>query len=229
MPKNHLKTHKAPKTWTVERKKTTFVTRPNPGAHKLDLSMPLNLVLRNILGWAKTNKQAKKILHEQEVLVNGKRRKDFKYPVGLLDIISTPKTGHNYLMLINTKNKLFLQEIDKKEIGQKISKITGKNVMKKGKVHLKTLDGRTILVKKDTYRTGDSVVVSIPKQEIKETLKLEKGSTIILFRGKYVGTVAQVVDVKNEVLIFTKDNHTLETKKAYSIVIGKDKPIIKIK
>ncbi|MBU1855132.1 MAG: 30S ribosomal protein S4e, partial [Nanoarchaeota archaeon] len=76
MTKNHLKPQKAPQTWSIKRKQVKFVTRPNPGAHKREFSMPINLVLKNLLNKAQTNKEAKKILHDQEILVNGKRRKD---------------------------------------------------------------------------------------------------------------------------------------------------------
>ncbi|MBC8500458.1 MAG: 30S ribosomal protein S4e [DPANN group archaeon] len=229
MPKNHLKAQNAPRTWAIKRKNITFVTKPNSGAHRTELSMPLNLVLKNLLRKATTNKEAKKILHNQEILVNGRRRKDYKFSIGLLDILSIPKTNEYYLMLINTQNKLLFQSIDKKESNQKICKITGKKIVKKGLTQLKTLDGRIILVKKDTYKTGDTVLVSLPKQEIKEVLKLEKGATVILFRGKYTGTIATVVEVKDAILIFKLDSQTLETRKEYSIVIGKDKPLIKTK
>ncbi|NQU98362.1 30S ribosomal protein S4e [Candidatus Woesearchaeota archaeon] len=229
MTKNHLKPQKAPKTWTIKRKNTRFVTRPNAGAHRIELSMPINIVLRNLLGVANTNKEVKKILHDQEVLIDGKRRKDYKFSIGLMDVLSIPKINKHFVMLLNEQNKLFLQPIDKKDSNQKISKITGKKIVKKGATQLKTHDGRTFLVKKDEYQVGDSVLVSLPKQEIKSVLKLEKGATITLYRGKYTGTIATVSEVKNGILTFNKDSKEFETKKVYAIVIEKDKPIMKVK
>lgn len=228
MSKNHLKPQKAPNTWVIKRKNTKYVTRPNAGAHKMAFSMPINLVLKNMLKVAKTTKEAKKILHDQEIFVDGKRRKDFRYPMGLMDVLSIPKTKEYFVMLLNEQNKLYLLPIEKKNAEQKISKVTGKKYVKKGILQLKTFDGRVILVKKDEFKTGDSVVLSIPKQEVKEVLKLEKGAQIILFKGKYAGTVTMVEDIQDNVLKFKKDSKAYETRKAYAIVIGKNKPLINI-
>lgn len=228
MSKNHLKPQSAPKTWVIKRKNVRYVTRPHPGAHLRELSMPLNLVFKNLLGIVKTNKEVKKILHEQEILVDGKIRRDYKYSMGLLDVLSITKTKEHFVMLLNEQNKLFLQSIDKKDSTHKISKITGKKILKKGITQLKTLDGRVILVKKDQFKTGDSVLLDIPKQEVKETLKFEKGATILLYKGKYAGTIATLSDIKDNVLTFKKDSKEFETRKKYAIVIGKDKPLIKI-
>ncbi|MFH1771057.1 MAG: 30S ribosomal protein S4e [archaeon] len=228
MPKNHLKPQSAPKTWVIKRKNVKYVTRPHPGAHLMELSMPLNLVFKNLLQTVKTNKEVKKILHEQEILVDGKPRKDHKYSMGLLDVLSITKTKENFVMLINEQNKLSLQPIDKKDSTHKISKITGKKCLKKGAIQLKTLDGRVIVVKKDNFKTGDSVLLSLPKQEVEETLKFEKGATILLFKGKYAGAIATISEIKDKILVFKKDSKEFETKKEYAIVIGKDKPVIKI-
>ena len=75
MVKNHLKTITAPKSWPINRKESVFVTRAKPGAHKMELSLPLGLCLRNILNKAQTRKEAKNILNNQELFVNNKRRK----------------------------------------------------------------------------------------------------------------------------------------------------------
>ncbi|MBU0472020.1 MAG: 30S ribosomal protein S4e [Nanoarchaeota archaeon] len=229
MTKNHLKPQKAPQTWSIKRKQVKFVTRPNPGAHKREFSMPINLVLKNLLNKAQTNKEAKKILHDQEILVNGKRRKDHRFSVGLMDIMSLPKINEYFLMFLNSKNKLYLQLIDKKDSNEKISKITGKKLVKKGLMQLSTLDGRNILVKKGDYKVGDSITLSIPKQEVKSILKLEIGASILLYKGKYTGIIGTVFNIKEGLLAFKSDSKEYETKKEYAIVIGKDKPIIKIK
>jgi len=229
MSKNHLKTLNTPKTWTINRKESKFVTRPNPGAHKIELSLTLNMILKTILGRASTKKEVKKILHKGEVLVNGKKRTDVAYPMGLMDILTIPKNKESHIMLINSQNKLYLQSIDTKEADRKLSKIIDKKITKKGITQIKTLDGRTILVKKNVYKTGDTIVLSIPKQEIKDIIKLEKGATILLFRGKHVGKIATITEIQGTVLKFKHESGEFETKKNYAIVIGKDKPLIKIK
>jgi len=228
MPKNHLKTQQAPKTWPIKRKNVVFTTRPNPGAHNMNLSMPINIVLRNLLNKAQTNKEVKKILHDEEVLVDGKRRKDYRYPVGLMDVISLPKIKEHYRILINDLNRLYAQSIDNKEANFKLSKITNKKQIKGNKTQLLTMDGRTIIVTKDNYKTRSTLVLELPKQLIKNTIALEKGVIIILYAGKYVGKIGTVIDIEGNILKFKDSKNEYKTKTEYAIVIGKDKSEIKI-
>jgi len=39
--KNHLKRIATPRTWVIDRKAETFITRPKPGAHSLYFGMSL--------------------------------------------------------------------------------------------------------------------------------------------------------------------------------------------
>ena len=54
MSSNHLKRLAMPRSWPLPRKTTVWVTRPTPGAHALELCMPVTLVIRDVLGLAKT-------------------------------------------------------------------------------------------------------------------------------------------------------------------------------
>ena len=56
MTKNHLKRIAAPKAWAVKRKEGAFLIRPNPGAHSLRSGLPITVVLRDLLGIAKSVK-----------------------------------------------------------------------------------------------------------------------------------------------------------------------------
>ena len=62
MTKNHLKRIASPKTWKIGRKLHTFISRPNPGPHSLPMGMPLNIVLRDLLKFADTSYEVRKIL-----------------------------------------------------------------------------------------------------------------------------------------------------------------------
>ena len=44
-------------------------------------------------------REAKRILYEGKVLVDGKIKKDYKLPVGIFDIISVPLLNQQYRML----------------------------------------------------------------------------------------------------------------------------------
>ena len=49
---NHLKRLAMPRSWPLPRKTSIWVTRAAPGAHALELCMPLNVVVRDILEYA---------------------------------------------------------------------------------------------------------------------------------------------------------------------------------
>ncbi len=226
MVKNHLKSITMPRTWQIERKKTVFVTRPNPGAHPMRHSMSLNIIMKELIKCAKTTKEVKAILHDKEVLVDGKKRNDEKYSTGLMDVISLPETKQNYRIIINKRGKLKALEIPKEESNIKLSKIENKSVLPKGKMQLNLSDGRNMIIDKKEYKTGDTLAISLPDQEIKEHLKLEVGMMALLIGGKHIGYIGKVEEIKSDVITIKIGDNSYETLKEYAFVVGKDKPII---
>jgi len=67
--KRHLRRIAAPKTWPIPRKGTYWIAKPIPGPHKMELSMPLALWIRDYLKLGKTMREVKYILNEGKVLV----------------------------------------------------------------------------------------------------------------------------------------------------------------
>ena len=159
----HLKRINAPKTWPVERKTTKFITKPSPGPHRLEESMPLGVILRDILRLGKERREIKIILNENKVLVNSKVRKKFGFPVGILDTLSIPDLNKHYKLVYSQKGKLTLQEINKEESNYKICKIIGKTILKKKKTQLNFYNGENLIVDKDSYKVRDSVVIKYIK------------------------------------------------------------------
>ncbi len=228
MVKNHLKRLNAPRSWPIDRKKTVWIMRPNPGAHKMEYGVPLTIVLREMIKHGKTLREVKQIMHNKEILVDGKMRKDRAHTVGLMDVISIPELKENYRILFTKKGKLNAINIEEKEAKVKLCKISGKSNVK-GKTQLNTQDGRNILAEKDEYKVGDSLVIKIPEQKIDQHLKFEKGAMIYLIGGKHIGETGHIENIERNKIIFkTKDNNVYETLKKFAFVIGKDKPIIKV-
>ena len=85
---NHLKRLAMPRSWPLPRKTTIWVTRPAPGAHSLDLCMPINLVIRDVLGLAHSTREVRHILHNGLAKVDGRICKDTRRGVGLMDVLS---------------------------------------------------------------------------------------------------------------------------------------------
>jgi ribosomal protein S4E len=66
-----LKRKPAPRFWPIHRKEFTWVVKPSPGPHSLQNCLPLAIVLRDILGFAQTRKEAKSIVSQGKVYVDG--------------------------------------------------------------------------------------------------------------------------------------------------------------
>ncbi|MBW2978137.1 30S ribosomal protein S4e [Candidatus Woesearchaeota archaeon] len=221
----HLSRLAMPKTWKIKKKGIKWVTKPLAGSHSTELGMPLNLILKDILGYAKTNKEAKNILNHQEILVDGKRRKDPRFIVGLMDVLSIPKIKNSFRMLLDQNGYLYLKKLDEKEAPIKPSKIVGKKPIKK-KIQLNLFDGKNILIDKDNYKVGDSVLIELPSQKIIDRLKLEKNCSIYLTAGKYVGSVGILQEIQQDKIIYKTEGKEHITLKKYAFVVGKEKPVI---
>jgi small subunit ribosomal protein S4e len=224
----HVKVQTTPKTWKVKRKGDKFSLHPNPGK-QYGLSMPLSLVLKNLLKYCKTTKEVKTILNENNIVVDGKRRKDHRYPVGLMDVISLGDLDEHYRMVFTDKGKLALVKIDKKESDLKPSKIIGKRVLGKDEVQLNMFDSRNVTVKKDEYAVGDTVLLRLPKQDAIETIKVEKGNLVFLYKGKKRGIFGTVEELSGtQATIKTDDGNVIHTNKEYVFGIGKQSQIVKV-
>ncbi|MCD6371443.1 MAG: 30S ribosomal protein S4e [Candidatus Aenigmarchaeota archaeon] len=230
-----LKRLLAPDFWKIAKKEATWVVSPRPGPHKKFECIPLLIIVRNILGYAETGKEAKAIIKRGEIWVDGKPRKDHAYPAGLFDVISIPKVGEHYRISASKKG-LKLIKIDEKEAKVKICKIRNKTVVKKGKIQLNLHDGKNILIEKDKdkFKTGDSVLISLPDLKIKKHLPLEKGFLVLVIKGKNAGKIGKVLDVipgkfniKPKVIVEIEGKKG-EVLKEYIYVIGKEKPEIKV-
>ena len=227
MVKRHLKRLVAPKSWKIKRKGITFVTRPKPGMHSKKNSISLNLVLRDMLNYAKTTRDVKMILSDKGVLVDKKQVKDHRFSVGVMDIIEIPKINKCFRVLLNKKGNICVVEIKGDETKIKLCKIIGKTVIKKGKIQLNLNDGGNIIIDKNNYKTGDTLVIQLPEKKIKEHLKFEKGSSVYLSGGKHKGESGIVEEIKDSMIkVKSKSGESFETSKKFAFVIGREKPII---
>ncbi len=229
MGKSHIKRIAAPKSWPIKRKISKWITRPTPGPHKLESSMPLGVWLKEILKLANTTKETKYILNNGQVLVNGKARKDQKFPVGIMDVLTAGK--ENYRIMLNTRGKLVPVPINATEAKIYPKRVIGKTSLKGKKTQVNLSDGTNIL-SENKYKTGDTVVFSEGK--IKDHLKFEKGVIVYILAGKQVGkigVVKEIVEYKDfrpTKIIFTQGKEDFETLKEYAFVIGKTKPIVSL-
>ena len=226
---SHLKRYFSPKTWKIKRKRITFITKPSPGAHKISMSLPLNVILRDILGYANSNREVKFILEKKDVAVDGIRRRNYRFPVGLFDVLSLNDINENFRIILDKRGNISLIKIDGEETKLKLCRIIGKNIIK-GKIQLNLYGGKNIFVQENSYKVGDVVLLTLGKKnEIKGKVELGKDILIYLTGGKHIGQIGKIQDITgNRILYKTESGDVVETLKKDAFPIGKDKPLIKL-
>ncbi|MEM1670462.1 MAG: 30S ribosomal protein S4e [Archaeoglobaceae archaeon] len=227
----HQKRLSAPKTYKIPRKAGKWVIRVSPGPHD-KTAIPLAVVLRDLLQLADTAREARKIISAGEVLVDGVVRRDYRFPVGLFDVVSIPKLDQSYRVLFDEKGRYVLKEIEDSD--RKLYKITNKTVVKGGKIQLNLFDSSNILGTNE-YKTKDSILLKIPEKQILDHLKFEEGAMIMIIGGTHAGEIGRVKSYKivrgsgsNLVTVETPVGE-ITTIEDYVFVVGKkgsDKPVI---
>ena len=229
----HQKRMSMPTSWRVPKKTNKWITATSPGPHNKDSSLPLIVILRDILHIVDNAKEAKQILLEKKVLIDGIARKSLKFPVGLFDVISIPANGQYYRMLQDYKGRLYLNDIDEERAKFKICRIMGKTTVRGGKTQLNLHDGTNILASED-YKTKDTIQISLPDKQILRKVEYKIGNMVMITGGRHSGTVGQIKEItiikssKNNVVKISGIDSEIETIEDYVFVIGEDKPIIKL-
>jgi small subunit ribosomal protein S4e len=139
--KNHMSRLSAPRTWPIKRKERQWISKPKPGAHSVELSLPLSVVLKEILNLAETNKQVKYLILNNQVLLNKRHVKEMNIPVGLFDVISVPSLKKHYRMIISKSRKLKIIEIPEKESNITLLRIDNKKILSNKRVQLNFMNG----------------------------------------------------------------------------------------
>lgn len=197
-----LKRNPAPEFWPIHRKEFTWVVKPVAGPHSLENCLPLTLVLREILGVAKTKKEAGMILSEGKVIVDGKVRRRADFPVGLMDVLSLPDLNKFY-RVIPTHKGLSLSSITKEEAAFKLGRVENKTTVTNG-VQIALHDGSNMLVKvadpknptEVLYETFDVLKLSLPDKEVVDVVKTKVGNLAVITGGKNIGKMGKIVEIE---------------------------------
>ncbi len=225
MARKHLKRIAAPSTWMVDRKKGTFIARPK-GSFSMAMGMPLITVLKDVLKLVSTGKEGKRVLNSREITVNGVRRKEEKFVVGLMDVLSIKDIGKSYRVLLDKSRVLKLVPVTETEALLKLGKITGKRTVRKGRVQLSLHDGHSLLGAA-AHSTGDTVVLALPKGDVAQHIRLETGCCAYLIGGSNVGRTGVVENISGEKVTVKIGDGVVEAAKRFVFVVGKEKPVIK--
>ena len=239
-----LKRKPAPRFWPIHRKEFVWTVKPKPGPHSLEKCLPLAIILRELLGFGKTRKEAKKIVSQGKVHVDGKIRREDDFPVGLMDVVFIPDINKAFRVLPSSKG-LILHPIDKEEAAFKLCRIENKKVVKNGHVQLNLHDGSNILVKvadpanpqEDVYETLGTLKVSLLEKQILEYIKMKKDAFATITGGKNIGKHGRIVEIEEVkgqkrrralVKIQDKEGETYQTILDFVLAIGETHPSIRL-
>ncbi len=224
----HQKRLSAPKTYKIPRKIYKWTVKPSPGPHNKN-AVPLLIVVRDYLKLADTAREARRIIAAGEILVDGVPRKDYKFPVGLFDVIKIPKLEKSYRMIFDEKGRYLPIEIEDDNL--KLYKIVNKTMVRGGRVQLNLFDGTNILGD-NSYKTKDSILMEIPEKKIVEHLPFEVGALVMITGGAHAGEIGKIKDYKiirsssPNLVTVDVEGREITTIEDYVFVIGKNKPVI---
>ena len=191
-----------PRTWRISRKgKKKYIVEP---LAKKEHSMPLLLIIRDMLNLAKTRKEALKIIREGNILVNSKARNRDTFPVKIFDFVSIQ--NKKFYQLVLEDSKLIVKEVNAEAASKRICKVTGKIMLKGKKVQL-NLDNGFSFINNNSVKVNDSVVLDLASNKVIKHIPLKEKSAVLVIYGKNAGlsgTFSGMKNVGNEKLAIIK-------------------------
>jgi small subunit ribosomal protein S4e len=195
---NHLKRLVAPGSWHIPKKVQKFVMKTAPGPHNAG-ALPVGVWLREHIKVAENASEVRKILHQRDVIVNGRACRNPQMGLGVFDIVSIPKLGKNYRIQLDKRGNLVAVEISAESAKTRLCKVRNKTTIRGGKVQLNLAFGANILAD-NTYKAKDSIVVTLgvdgeDRFRIVDHFPFAEGNVAMIVGGKHSGKVGRIVDI----------------------------------
>ncbi|AKG38044.1 MAG: 30S ribosomal protein S4e [Infirmifilum sp.] len=236
----HLRRSVAPPFWPIKRKEYVWTVKPKPGPHAINKSIPLGIVLRDFLGYVTTMKEARRVLGERKISVDGRIVTDYKFPIGLMDLIHIIPEDKYYRVVPDKTNMFKLVEVSKDEAGHKLARIIRKQTVKGGGIQITLHDGRNLLLANNdqsrSLRVLDSVLITVPNQSLVSHIPLKEGVMAVVTEGRHTGfigrvqTIQQVFKRRKSIVVLKGENgEEIRTILEYILPVGQDKPLITIR
>jgi small subunit ribosomal protein S4e len=224
----HQKRLSVPDSWPVERKTATFTVKAGAGPHGEE-GVPLVILLRDVLGYVDSKKEARYALNQDEILINGQAISDEQRPIGMFDIVAFTEREEYYRVFPDEGGRLALSPIDEEDAQSKLGKIVGKKQVSGGKTQLTLHDGQTLLVGDATsYSAKDSIVVSNDDDTIVAHFPYEEGALVTATQGTHAGEVGELARIEvttgssSNTVTVERDEDTFETVEEYVVVIDEN-------
>jgi len=181
-----------------------------------------------------TLREAKSVIYNGKVNVDGIIRKSLHHSIGLMDVVELQGVSDVYRLVPTHGHTLQPIKIETDEKSKKLVKVTSKTTIKGKKTQLGFHDGRTIIAD-NNVNVGDSCLIQIPEQKILDVIKFEKNSQVIVTKGINSGRIGVINEIKQGTFTLPKrinllmDDKTIEIPANITMVVGKEKPLIQIR
>ena len=121
-------------------------------------------MLQQRLGYAFGRTDAIKICRQKEGLIkiDGKIRRDHRFPLGQMDVVTIEKTNEFFRILLDVKGRFIPHKIDAKEASFKLCRVTKKYIGKNKIPFVTTHDGRSFRFPHPDISKNDVLKVSKP-------------------------------------------------------------------
>jgi small subunit ribosomal protein S4e len=229
-----LKREPAPEFWPIKRKERTWAPNTRPGPHSRERSLPLVIIIRDILGYARTAREATRIINSGKVKIDGVVRRDHRFPVGLMDVLQIEGAGQVFRILPKPNRGLTPTPIADKEAGFKLCKIIGKRNIEGGKVQLNLHDGRSIILTSQSARQkteeafvpGGAMQLGLPKQNIMGLVPFQTGALGLVVDGRNQGILGKITAItpgthtRRKIVKIETASEAFDTPADYVIPIG---------
>ena len=225
----------APTEWQLAKKEKKYVTSTAAGPHD-GSALPLGVWLRDHIHVAENAKEARKILHDRQVLVNGHIATDDHMGVDVFDIITFPKINKHYVILVDQKGRQTDQEISEEAAKVRLVKVANKTTIRGGKTQINLLDGANF-ISDFACKGKDTLIIGITGDDrfvVKEHFPYAVGSQAIIIGGQHTMKSGKITEIKiqasslpNRVIIETNAGELVETIEDYIFVTGTTESYLK--
>ncbi|MEF8841439.1 MAG: 30S ribosomal protein S4e [Haloarculaceae archaeon] len=223
----HQKRLSVPDSWPVERKTETFTVKADAGPHG-EAGVPLLVLLRDVLGYVDSRKEARYALGQDSVLVNGTPVSDEGRPIGMFDIVAFAEREEFYRVFPDEGGRLALTPIEAEAAGSKLGKVVGKRQVPGGDFQLTMHDGSTIQVEEADYTPNDSLVLDNETSEVVAHFPYEEGALVTAVDGAHAGEIGELAEIQvtpgsspNNIRVEQADGW-FETVEGYVVVIDEN-------
>jgi small subunit ribosomal protein S4e len=184
--------------WYLGKLKGVYATKPSAGPHKTRECIPMCVLLQQRLKYALTRDESRRIANDKEGLIkiDGKIRRNHRFPLGMMDVVTIEKTNEHFRILLDIKGRFIPHRIDAKEAGFKLCKVVSKKIGKNKIPYIVTHDGRTVRFPHPDIEIGDSVKLNLATHQIDGCIKFVNGATVILTAGNNIGRIGVITSIE---------------------------------